>query len=81
MLNHTMKEPEDDKKIKRNYFVPHFGTDSSINASVKNLKDAETKYNHELSVKEDGDGSYSLLQTDADMNLGSDPICNSAGCT
>lgn len=29
----------------------------------------------------DGDGGYTLVQTDADIGLESDPICNSAGCT
>ena len=79
-LNHTLTTPEEEK-IDRNYFVPHFGADTNINASMKNLKDAEMRYTHDLKVKPDGQGSYILLQTDSEMNLESDPICSSAGCT
>jgi hypothetical protein len=73
--------PEKEDEIKRNYFVPHFGEDTTITSSKKNLADAEKKIGHELNIKTDGEGSYTLLQTEADMNLESDPICSSSGCT
>lgn len=31
-----------------NYFVPHFGADSDINASMKNLATAEGELKHEM---------------------------------
>lgn len=49
---------------------------------MKNLDDAEKTLNHKLEgVKEDGEGSFTLLQTDSDLHLQSDPVCSSAGCT
>jgi hypothetical protein len=79
--DHKLVVPEKEDPRKMNYFVPHFGSDDNIRASMKNLDEAEKTYKHELEVTEDGEGSYSLLQTDADLNLESDPICSSAGCT
>ena len=36
---------------------------------------------HTLTVKGyDGEGSYSLIQTNSDVKVESDPICSSAGC-
>jgi hypothetical protein len=72
---------EDPEEIKRNYFVPHFGYDSDVNGAKESLAAAEKELGHTLKIKVDGEGSYSLLQTDADVNMGSDPICASSGCT
>ena len=73
---------DDPAKIKRDYFVPHFGTDNEINGIADSLKAAEGSLGHKLEVKGyDGEGSYTLLQTNSDVKAESDPICSSAGCT
>jgi len=77
----TKLEVEDYPKIKRNYFVPNFGYDQDVVDAKKNIAAAEKSQNHVLDIKRDGEGSYNLLQTGADIRLESDPICNSAGCT
>lgn len=65
---------------KRNYFVPNFGEDAEITAAKKNLAAAESKFG-KLNVHVNGNGGWTLLQTDADLKTESDPICSSAGCT
>jgi hypothetical protein len=46
------------------------------------LAATEKAQGHKLSVSEDGSGSFSsFVQTNSDMNVVSDPICSSAGCT
>ena len=72
---------DEPKELKQNYFVPHFGTDSEINGVTESLAAAEKELGHNLNIKLDGEGSYTLLQTNADVNMGSDPICASSGCT
>ena len=46
--------------------------DGDMITTNKNLADSETKLNHHWEL---------AVQLDADMNLESDPICSSAGCT
>jgi len=79
-MDHELTIPEKEDAKKKNYFVPNFGADTNIVASMKNLDDSEKGLSHELKVHVDGDGSFTLLQTEAEMNLESDPICSSAGC-
>jgi len=45
--------------------------DGDVISTQKNLADAEEKLGHK----------WELLQTDANINANSDPICSSAGCT
>ena len=61
--------------------MPNFGEDQNIIDAKKNINNAEKAIGHEFKAKLDGEGSYSLIQTDSDLNLESDPICSSAGCT
>ena len=42
---------DDPAKIKRDYFVPHFGTDNEINGIADSLKAAEGSLGHKLEVK------------------------------
>ena len=58
-------------KHPKDYFVPNFGVDHEIKASLKNTKDAEAKLGTWTIPKED-------VQLESDV--WSDPICSSAGC-
>lgn len=103
-LNHTLDTSPPPADPPRNYFVPHFGEDEDIEFSKRNIASAEKKYG-EWNVKRDGNGAWILpsvpenlfdnykaegwpheklpvlVQTDAEVNTESDPICSSAGCT
>ena len=52
------------------YTVPNFGVDHDIKMTQKNIADAEAAL-----------GKWNVVQLDADVELESDPICSSAGCT
>ena len=52
------------------YAVPGLGPDADILATTKNLKAAEKTL-----------GKWNLVQTDSQVDVESDPICSSAGCT
>ena len=54
-------------KIKRNYFVPHFGEDPDITATKNNIAAAETEQGHEIGASKDGHGSFEFVQTNADI--------------
>jgi hypothetical protein len=54
----TVDKPDKDTAID---VVPNFGADSDINAAKKNLYNAEATLGHELKVKADGQGGYTLL--------------------
>lgn len=47
--------------------------DQDMRASLKNLDDSETNLGHRWTIEDVG--------VEADLRLGSDPICSSAGCT
>lgn len=51
-------------------FAPRY--DGEIDASLKNLADAQKKLNHKWDIED--------LQTEQQINTESDPICSSAGC-
>ena len=55
----------------RNYYVPDFGMDKDIKDSLYHTDAAEKSLGHKMSY----------VQAQADINLESDPICSSAGCT
>jgi hypothetical protein len=81
-----MSDIRDKKKddFKMDYFVPSFGADPDIANTAGNLAQAEKSAKHDFNVGvnwKDDKGNYAMVQTDADMNLKSDPICSSAGCT
>jgi len=83
------------KKPEKNYFVPNFGVDEDIKIAQENIAAQEKKLGHAWKPEQDDNGvwivpeahansSYSykaLLQTDAEVNTGSDPVCSSAGCS
>jgi len=58
-------------KHPKDYFVPNFGQDHEIKASLKNTKDAEGKL-----------GTWTIPKEDVQLesSVWSDPICSSAGC-
>jgi hypothetical protein len=74
------------------YFVPNFGVDSDIKITQKNIADEEKRQNHKWTPHQDENGAWivpepqtsksfkSLVQTEADLNIESDPVCSSAGC-
>ena len=81
-----MSDIRDKKKddFKKDYFVPNFGADPDIADTASNLAQAEKTSKHDFNVGthwKDDRGNYAMVQTDSDMNLKSDPICSSAGCT
>jgi len=45
-----------------NYFVPHFGEDKDVTDAKNSIAASEKAQGHELKAKNDGDGSYSLVQ-------------------
>lgn len=55
----------------RDYFVPNFGPDQDIKDSLGHTAAAESKLGHKMSY----------VQSLAELNLESDPICSSAGCS
>ena len=64
--------------------MPNFGADPDIATTTQNLAVAEKNAKHDFKVGEnwqDDKGNYAMVQTDADINMKSDPICSSAGCT
>jgi len=78
----------------KDYFVPNFGVDEDIKVAQANIATQEKKLGHTWVPEQDENGvwivpeanknsSYgykSLLQTDAEVDTGSDPVCSSAGC-
>jgi len=76
----------DDKKPKYalDYKVPNFGLDTDIKNTVSSLKSTEAKLGN-WNPKQDADGAFIVptsiaLQTEAELAMGDDPICSSAGC-
>jgi hypothetical protein len=81
-------------KLKRDYFVPNFGVDDDIKMTQAHVAEQEKKLKHVWKPVQDENGiwmvpeankasSYayaSLVQTDAQVNMESDPVCSSAGC-
>jgi hypothetical protein len=72
-------------KYPLNYKVPNFGLDTDIKNTVSSLKSTEKKLGN-WNPKKDSDGAYivptsAALQTDAQIAMGDDPVCSSAGCT
>lgn len=67
------KKPKDPHPM--NYYVPNFGVDHDIQASLKNLKDQEKKHGEWKIPKSEDIG------VSTDLRMESDPICNSSGCT
>jgi hypothetical protein len=66
----------------RDYFVPHFGSDPEITASLKNLGDQEAKHGTWNIPAETFAQVFESKPEDVEhLQLESDPICNSAGCT
>lgn len=55
------------------YFIPNFGMDKDIKDSLANTESSESILKHKWDVK--------TLQIDADINIESDPLCSTAGCT
>jgi len=82
------------KKPPTDYKVPNFGVDHDILETKFNLENAEKALGHKFSPVKDADGNWvipapgsnqvqsfkSLVQTDADIKVESDPVCSSAGC-
>ena len=56
------------------YPVPNFGQDSDIKISLENTKNAEEKLKVTWNPP-------ALVQAEEEVNVDSDPICSSAGCT
>jgi len=52
------------------YPVPNYGIDHDIATSLKNLNKQESIH-----------GAWNVVQTQNEVNLKDDPICNSSGCT
>ena len=52
------------------YPVPNYGIDHDIATSLKNLNKQESIH-----------GAWNVIQTQNEVNIKDDPICNSAGCT
>jgi hypothetical protein len=95
-LNHTWvpkikKDQPESHPV--DYFVPNFGMDSDIKVAQANIATQEKKHGAWTPVMDDNgvwevpeaiaNKSYSygsLVQTDAEVNAQSDPICSSAGC-
>jgi len=72
----------------KDYFVPNFGLDHDVLATQSNIGKAEAKLNHTwnpdnagISAADNASYNYAAVQTDAQVNVESDPICHSAGCT
>merc|ERR1712031_51055 len=55
----------------RDYYVPDFGLDKDVKDSLAHTDAAESRLGHKMSY----------VQSQADINFESDPICSSAGCT
>jgi hypothetical protein len=55
----------------RDYYVPDFGLDKDVKDSLAHTDAAESRLGHKMSY----------VQSQSDINLESDPICSSAGCT
>jgi len=78
----------------KDYPVPNFGVDEDIKMTQAHIAEQEKKLKHKWKPVQDENGvwqvpeanknsSYtyrSLVQTDADIKLESDPICSTAGC-
>jgi len=75
-------KPEDPP---RDYYVPNFGTDSEITASLKNLGDQEAKHGTWNMPKDSFAQVFgnigNMPEEHEHVQLESDPICSSAGCT
>jgi hypothetical protein len=72
-------------KYPLNYKVPNFGLDTDIKNSASSLKSTEKKLGN-WNPKKDSDGAFIVpttiaLQTQAQLAMGDDPVCSSAGCT
>jgi hypothetical protein len=71
-------------KYPLDYKVPNFGLDKDIKNTVASLKSTEKKLGNWNPTK-DADGAFVVptsmaLQTQAELAMGDDPICSSAGC-
>merc|ERR1719223_1150947 len=78
----------------KDYPVPNFGVDEDVKMTQAHIAEQEKKLKHAWKPVKDENGMYvvpeanknssytykSLLQTDADIKLESDPICSTAGC-
>jgi len=80
MYNHEYDGSSPDPP-KRDYFVPHFGEDDDIKFTKSNIANAEAVHGAWNTVNPTGTGGWTLVQTDSQVQEGSDPICSSAGCT
>lgn len=77
----------------QDYFVPNFGVDEDIKMTQANVAEQEKVIGHQWNPVQDENGVWlvpeankpvfsqkTLLQTDAQVETGSDPVCSSAGC-
>lgn len=75
------------KEFPTDYKVPNLGMDVDIKNTQGSLISSEKKLKTKWNPKKDADGAYIVptatvtLQTESNMNMESDPICSSAGCT
>jgi hypothetical protein len=73
----------------RNYFVPDFGVDSDIKDTQASIKQEEnligpwnpTQDENGFWLAPSAPRTAAALQVESQINLDSDPICNSSGCT
>jgi hypothetical protein len=86
-------QPENKPSYPVDYKVANFGVDEDIKNTQEHIKQQEKKHGA-WTPKQDANGNWevpepinnkaysygSLVQTDADVKVGSDPICHSAGC-
>jgi len=82
------------KKPAKDYPVPNFGIDEDVKMTQSHVAEQEKKLKHEWKPVQDENGvwgvpeanknsSYSyksLVQTGSQVDIGSDPVCSSAGC-
>lgn len=87
-MNASFRQPKGNPV---DYWVPNFGVDSDIIDAQQHIADAETLLKHTWTPTQDKNGFWNtpgpsvsrlsnLIQTDAYVQVESDPICSSAGC-
>jgi len=55
--------------------------DEDMRHTSKHLSDTQTKLGHKWVIEEESSYKPNYAQTESELNLESDPICSSAGCT